>query len=143
LFIYKKILNEKAIFFFNNHNIYIIKALLKCIGHKTLVGFPKNIRVLYIEQLENVDEKEYVVQVVLRADKERTLLLNEKQALQAAAESGDTKKIESVVKRIRAERLQKELEEAQKIATLRSGRRGAEARQELLEAEARVAEAQK
>ncbi|GBC04818.1 hypothetical protein RclHR1_00590004 [Rhizophagus clarus] len=118
-------------------------TLLKCIGHGILVGFPKNIRVLYIEQLENVDEKEYVVQFVLRADKERTLLLNEKQALQAAAESGDLKKIESTVKRIRAERLQIELEEAQKIATLRSGRRGAEARQELLEAEARVAEAQK
>lgn len=93
--------------------------------------------------MENVDEKEYVAQVVLRADKERTLLLNEKQALQTAVESGDSKKIESAVKRIRAERLQRELEEAQKIATLRSGRRGAEARQELLDAEARVAEAQK
>ncbi|PKY48786.1 P-loop containing nucleoside triphosphate hydrolase protein [Rhizophagus irregularis] len=118
-------------------------TLLKCIGSGVLVGFPRNIRVLYIEQLENVNEKENVAQVVLKADKERTLLLNEKQALQTASESGDSKKIESAVKRIRAERLQRELEEAQKIATLRSGRRGAEARQELLDAEARVAEAQK
>ncbi|RIA99419.1 P-loop containing nucleoside triphosphate hydrolase protein [Glomus cerebriforme] len=118
-------------------------TLLQCIGHGTLIGFPKNIRVLYIEQLENINEKENIVQFILKVDKERTLLLNEKQILQTASESGDSKKIETVVKRIRAERLQRELEEAQKIATLRSGRRGAEARQELLEAEARVAKAQK
>ncbi|CAG8572216.1 2439_t:CDS:2 [Funneliformis caledonium] len=118
-------------------------TLLKCIGHGTLVGFPKNIRVLYIEQLDNIDERENIVQIVLKADKERSRLLNEKLTLQTAADSNNAKEIEFAVKRVRAERLQSELEEAQKIAIHRSGRRGAEARQELLGVEARVAEAQK
>ena len=44
-------------------------ALLKAIGHGMLVGFPKNIRVLYVEQLEDVDPDQTVLQTVLGADR--------------------------------------------------------------------------
>ncbi|CAG8447406.1 10997_t:CDS:2 [Ambispora gerdemannii] len=119
-------------------------TLLKCIGDGNLIGFPKNIRVLYIEQLENVNETENVVDIVIRADKERTLLLNEKEILQSAVEKQNEQvAIEHAVKRVRMARLQRELELAEQVAVKRSGKRGFEARKELLEAEAKMETAKK
>ncbi|CAG8471050.1 5449_t:CDS:2, partial [Ambispora leptoticha] len=119
-------------------------TLLKCIGDGNLIGFPKNIRVLYIEQLESINEKENVIDIVIRADKERTRLLNEKEILQFAVEKQNEQSvIENAVKRVRMERLQRKLELAEQIAIKRSGRRGIEARKELLEAEAKIDEAKK
>ncbi|CAJ0768374.1 6515_t:CDS:2, partial [Entrophospora sp. SA101] len=68
-------------------------TFLKSIGYNKLVGFPKNIRVLYIEQLESVEEKTTVLETVVKADKERTRLLHEKQILQNAIESNEIKKM--------------------------------------------------
>ncbi|CAJ0916620.1 17477_t:CDS:10, partial [Entrophospora sp. SA101] len=70
-------------------------TFLKSIGYNKLVGFPKNIRVLYIEQLESVEEKTTVLETVVKADKERTRLLHEKQILQNAIESNEIKKIDN------------------------------------------------
>ncbi|CAG8721939.1 2790_t:CDS:2, partial [Acaulospora morrowiae] len=117
-------------------------TLLRCIGTRELIGFPKNVRVLYIEQLEHIDESLRVIDLVLQADEERTMLLQEKQILQQAAE-GEVMDAENAVKKVMFERLKKELKDAEKLAIQRSGRRGVEARQELLDAEARVLEAKR
>ncbi|CAJ0637520.1 4379_t:CDS:2, partial [Entrophospora sp. SA101] len=117
-------------------------TFLKSIGYNKLVGFPKNIRVLYIEQLESVEEKTTVLETVVKADKERTRLLHEKQILQNAIESNEIKKIEFAVKSVNLEKLQMDLDLSRKIAIQRSGRRGLDARQDLVNVEAKVEEAQ-
>ncbi|KAG9284858.1 hypothetical protein G9A89_003781 [Geosiphon pyriformis] len=114
-------------------------TLLKCIAEDALIGFPKNVRVLYIEQLESLNEQDTVVNIVLRANKERTRLLHEKQLLSSAIENdGTEEKISRIVRQVQLERLERELENARQIAIKRSGRRGVEARQELIQTEARV-----
>ena len=45
-------------------------TLLKAIGQGLVVGFPKNIRALYVDQLEGVDDHSTVLEVVMSADKE-------------------------------------------------------------------------
>ncbi|KAJ3404710.1 hypothetical protein HDV05_007032 [Chytridiales sp. JEL 0842] len=42
---------------------------MKCIGYKILIGFPKNVRVLYVEQLEEVDTETSVLDIVKDANK--------------------------------------------------------------------------
>ncbi len=45
-------------------------TLLRALGWRLLVGFPDNIRVLYVDQLEDGDASRSVLRVVLDADRE-------------------------------------------------------------------------
>lgn len=112
-------------------------SLLKAIGYGNLVGLPQNIKALYVDQLESTDTEARVIDVVLGSN--RVLKAAEKQAglLSEAIENGDPDTVLRVYRRVRLDQLVAEREEAQKVATKRSGQRGLEARAALIEAEAR------
>ncbi|KAG0375759.1 hypothetical protein BGX24_008694 [Mortierella sp. AD032] len=111
-------------------------TLLKAIGYGELIGFPLNIRTLYIEQLppETPDERT-VVETVLKANMERTLLMSEYDLLQKAINKYPRQLVKSI-KNLDWERMKVRLAAQLKLATRRSGKRGAEARKELLVVEA-------
>ncbi|KAF9319809.1 hypothetical protein BG003_008103 [Podila horticola] len=112
-------------------------TLLKAIGYGQLIGFPLNIRTLYIEQLpSDTPEGQTVVETVLAADTERTLLRSEARMLQEATNQ-DQRQLVRTLKRLAWDRMKVELAAAQKLAIRRSGKRGADARDALLVAEAK------
>ncbi|KAF9933032.1 hypothetical protein FBU30_006707 [Linnemannia zychae] len=107
-------------------------TLLKAIGYGQLIGFPLNLRTLYIEQLPSeTPENQTVVETVLKADTERTLLLGESKLLQQAINKYPKQLVKSI-KKLEWERMKVKLAAQQKLAIRRSGKRGAEARELLL-----------
>ncbi|KAJ3035443.1 hypothetical protein HK097_004204 [Rhizophlyctis rosea] len=117
-------------------------TLLKAIGHGMLIGFPKNIRVLYVEQLEDVDAGQTVLATVLGADRSSVKAEEEVSVLEEALATGDENKICSVVRTIQLSRLMEKKEHAHQVAVKRSGARGAEARKVLIAAEKELADYQ-
>ncbi|KAF9427147.1 hypothetical protein BGZ94_005400 [Podila epigama] len=118
-------------------------TLLKAIGYGQLIGFPLNLRTLYIEQLPTeTPEDQTVVETVLKADTERTLLMSESKLLQEAMNKYP-KQLVKAIKKLEWERMKVKLAAAQKVAIRRSGQRGMWAREELLvvEAEEKAAKA--
>ncbi|KAG0202297.1 hypothetical protein BGX28_005154 [Mortierella sp. GBA30] len=117
-------------------------TLLKAIGYGQLIGFPLNLRTLYIEQLPSeTPENQTVIETVLKADTERTLLLAESNLLQQAINKFPKQLVKSI-KKLEWERMKAKLAAQQKLAIRRSGKRGAEAREELLVVEAEEKAAQ-
>ncbi|KAF9585160.1 hypothetical protein BGW38_003644 [Lunasporangiospora selenospora] len=107
-------------------------TLLKAIGYGQLIGFPLNIRVLYIEQLPSeTPADQTVVETVLKADTERTLLLSELKLLTEAINKYP-QQLTKGLKKLEWERMKVKLADAQKTAIRRSGKRGADAREILL-----------
>ncbi|KAI8323935.1 P-loop containing nucleoside triphosphate hydrolase protein [Martensiomyces pterosporus] len=108
-------------------------TLLSVIGSKALVGFPENIRTLYVQQLDVLDSEATVLDAVLSADEERQKRVIDVQAIEKALQSPAAlhKAVEKYIARISSERVLL----AQKTATLRSGRRGKTARMVALKAE--------
>lgn len=108
-------------------------TLLGVIGDKTLVGFPENIRTLYVAQLDIVDTGMSVVDAVLLADAERHKRVEDVRMLESAGddEAALIIALEAYVSRLARERT----DDAQKKATLRSGKRGKIARGVALKAE--------
>ncbi|KAI0702031.1 ribosomal L18ae/LX protein domain-containing protein [Cerioporus squamosus] len=113
-------------------------TLLKAIGHNQLAGFPSNVRVLYVEQLEGADMSRSVVSVVMDADQKAARMRRELKLLQAAMEAEDPTEIARTMRTIRLVRTKEEEEAAAKVALERSGARGKEARKELIKQEKRV-----
>ncbi|KFH67888.1 hypothetical protein MVEG_06619 [Podila verticillata NRRL 6337] len=111
-------------------------TLLKAIGYGQLIGFPLNLRTLYIEQLPTeTPEEQTVVETVLKADTERTLLMAESKLLQEAMNKYP-KQLVKCIKKLEWERMKVKLAAQQKLAIRRSGQRGMWAREELLVVEA-------
>jgi ATPase subunit of ABC transporter with duplicated ATPase domains len=115
-------------------------TLFKAIGYKIITGFPKNIRVLYVEQLEGISPEKSVLEAVLEADSTSMRAKLEFEILTEAQETGNPTEIAKAIRKVELQRLEDELKEAIKIAKKRSGARGAAARVELLVQEVRVAE---
>lgn len=113
-------------------------TLLKCIGYNLLAGFPSNVRVLYVEQLEGADMSKSVVRFVMDADYKAARMCRELKALQGALEGEDPEEVARAMRGIRLERAKEDLGAADKVALERSGARGKEARNELLKQEKRV-----
>ncbi|KAJ2005433.1 hypothetical protein GGI04_002252 [Coemansia thaxteri] len=108
-------------------------TLLSVIGNKTLVGFPENIRTLYVQQLDVLDSDATVIDSVLAADTERQKRIDDVRTIERALPSPDALHgaLDSYIARVAGERIFL----AQKTATLRSGRRGKTARAIALKAE--------
>ncbi|KAL4855189.1 ABC transporter F family member 3 [Chlorella vulgaris] len=117
-------------------------TLLKAAGWGLIIGFPKSLRCLYVDQLEGADLQQSAVEVVVAADTAAQRAQREAAALEAALEEGDGADIARTMRRLEVDRLRDELEEARQIAERRSGERGLAARQVLVAAEARLAAAQ-
>ncbi|KAF9341110.1 hypothetical protein BGZ91_010889 [Linnemannia elongata] len=118
-------------------------TLLKTIGYGQLIGFPLNLRTLYIEQLPSeTPEEQTVVETVLKADTERTLLMAESKLLHQAINKYPKQLVKSI-KKLEWERMKVKLAAQQKLAIRRSGKRGAEARELLLVVEEEEKDAKK
>ncbi|KAI8809461.1 P-loop containing nucleoside triphosphate hydrolase protein [Cladochytrium replicatum] len=111
-------------------------TLMRAIGNGTMIGFPRNIRVLYLEQeasLANTDQN--VVASVVASDKERARIMHESKLLEAAIkEGGDA--TSKAYREIVAEHAEAERLIAWQNAEKRSGARGWDARKVLLIKEA-------
>ncbi|KAJ7600806.1 P-loop containing nucleoside triphosphate hydrolase protein [Mycena floridula] len=126
-------------------------TLLKAIADKIIPGIPQNLLILLVDQVEgsspflrgNVDSQATVTQRVVDSDRRRLAAVSELDVLTKAFESTAVDDLASAVASIKLERSKAELEEAQNIALRRSGARGAEARKQLLKAEAKVSDDQK
>ncbi|KAI0371233.1 hypothetical protein BV20DRAFT_1120652 [Pilatotrama ljubarskyi] len=110
-------------------------TLLKAIGYKLLSGFPSNVRVLYVEQLEGTDMARPVVRVVMDADRKAAQARKELKLVQKALEADNPEEVARVMREVRLERFRDELAAADKTALERSGARGADARKRLIEQE--------
>ncbi|KAJ2774524.1 hypothetical protein IWQ57_000781 [Coemansia nantahalensis] len=108
-------------------------TLLSVIGNRSLVGFPENIRTLYVQQLDVVEPKATVLATVLAADEERQVRIDDIAAIEGALHDPGAlpQALDRYIQRIAGDRIAK----AQKTATLRSGRRGKYARASALKAE--------
>jgi ATPase subunit of ABC transporter with duplicated ATPase domains len=116
-------------------------TLFKAMAHDILIGFPKNIRIFYVEQLIVSDSPQRVLDVVMESDKSSVRACHEFEALSTVCEKGDETEIAQVIREIELNRLKDQLHDAQQLATKRSGARGSVARADLLIAEMAYAEA--
>ncbi|KAJ3271139.1 hypothetical protein HDV01_006997 [Terramyces sp. JEL0728] len=113
-------------------------TIFKAIGYGILVGFPKNVKVMYVEQLDGVDPEKNVLETVLQADRKSLRAYKDSTMLHDALETADSKTIGLAIRKVLLARLEDELYLANQIATKRSGARGAVARTELLVKEVEV-----
>ncbi|CAL8465918.1 g5454 [Coccomyxa elongata] len=112
-------------------------TLLKAIGQGLVVGFPTNLRALYVDQLEVAEECSSVLEVVMNADKEVLTWRRQAQLLQDALQAEEPEKAVEAVKAVKMAEARAEVNSARLINDLRSGSRGNDARQRLLDLEAR------
>lgn len=110
-------------------------TLLSVIGDHSLIGFPENIRTLYVQQLDVMETEDSVLSTVLMADEEWAKRVRDVEAIESAVAAADDGAIRTAltayIERIANERILA----AQKTATLRSGARGKKARGVALKAE--------
>ncbi|PSC67915.1 ABC transporter ATP-binding [Micractinium conductrix] len=116
-------------------------TLLKAVGWGLVVGFPKSLRCLYVDQLEGVDPEQSPVEVVVAADSEAQRAQREAAALQAALEGGEPGGMARTLRQLAVARAEEAAAGAAQTAERRSGERGLAARQALVGAEAALAEA--
>ncbi|TXT12800.1 hypothetical protein VHUM_01201 [Vanrija humicola] len=110
-------------------------TLLNVIGDKSLVGFPENIRTLYVQQLDVLDTDQSVLDAVLAADGDRLKRLRDVTAIEEATTSGDSGALHAALQAYIERIAHEKIFLAQKTATLRSGARGKKARGVALKAE--------
>ncbi|TIC11392.1 P-loop containing nucleoside triphosphate hydrolase protein [Wallemia mellicola] len=117
-------------------------TLLKCLGDKSLIGFPRNINALYVEQLEGSDTSVSALETVVNADRKSHMLRLRFKELHDVLENGDSKQIALILRQHDFQDRRYEEEEAISKATKRSGARGAKARKDLKKMEVLVQEAE-
>ncbi|KAJ3094318.1 hypothetical protein HDU97_008246 [Phlyctochytrium planicorne] len=115
-------------------------TLLKCIGYNMLIGFPLNIKVQYVEQLEDVEVTMTVLDIVVDSNRKTHAWREESKYLQDALELESPEDTALALRGLRKKRLDEETEAWRKIGVLRSGARGWDARKKLLICEANVRE---
>ncbi|KAK9761288.1 hypothetical protein K7432_013923 [Basidiobolus ranarum] len=121
-------------------------TLLKSIGFGKLIGFPKNISTLYIEQLQDTKEQSFdrsVVDTVLSVDVQRGKVMDNISELEEALELNTPAALNKAAYNVMAKQAHEKLEEDNQAAIKRSGRRGLEARSKALESEAKALEVTK
>ncbi|PVU99961.1 hypothetical protein BB559_000219 [Furculomyces boomerangus] len=108
-------------------------TLLNCMANKTLLGFPENILVQYVEQLEVIDDDITVLQTVIDADEERAKRIKVIKAIEGVLM--DEKALGVQINKYLVDESNEEILQAQKIANFRSGKRGLDARKVALDKE--------
>ncbi|KAJ3284141.1 hypothetical protein HDU79_008479 [Rhizoclosmatium sp. JEL0117] len=115
-------------------------TLLNCMSTGSLIGFPQNLRILCVEQLEGDDAElsRRVVDVVMDSRRNVVDWKSELEALQKAQEDLNPEAMARIVRELNLKHLVQEMEDMRKLAIKRSGARGHEARKELVLLEGRV-----
>ncbi|KAK9329746.1 P-loop containing nucleoside triphosphate hydrolase protein [Lipomyces starkeyi] len=123
-------------------------TLLRAISERLIPGMLQNLKIAFLDQtisLSNIDNigsgNSTVLQYVLDSDKYRNELLSQRDLLsQALNDTTDSLSVVRVMRQIRHDRLLKEFSYVEKMARLRSGARGLQARKELVAMEKKVSE---
>ncbi|KAI8071252.1 P-loop containing nucleoside triphosphate hydrolase protein [Gongronella butleri] len=113
-------------------------VLMKCLGENLLIGLPQNLQILYVAQLET-DQDVSVLDEVLSSDRESLQITKDYEFLKAAMNTTSADKdndMKRAVHQLLIEQSDKNLVKLHAIATKRSGARGWDARNELVDAEA-------
>ncbi|KAL2911799.1 hypothetical protein HK105_208732 [Polyrhizophydium stewartii] len=114
-------------------------TLLTAMANDLISGFPTTIRPLMVEQIaDEASMNRTVLQEVLSADKPTSELIEERNMLQNAIDSLEIDQIVETLHVLKLRELERELHTADVKATIRSGKRGWVARQELLKTQAVV-----
>ncbi|KAF8336560.1 P-loop containing nucleoside triphosphate hydrolase protein [Cantharellus anzutake] len=118
-------------------------VLLRAISNKLIPGIPENIRILLVTQIQEEGsdaDRLTIVQSVIKADARREQALTQYGLLSDSLSVSNPRAISEAVALVQVARAEAHLKQTQKIAERRSGARGAEARKQLLVAEAKTAE---
>lgn len=75
-------------------------TLMQAIGHIGLADFPKHLRILYVDQLEAVDDSQSVLSLVLGADKQALVYKSHAELLEAATGEGDAEACARAVQQV-------------------------------------------
>ncbi|KAJ3081186.1 hypothetical protein HK100_009939, partial [Physocladia obscura] len=106
-------------------------TLLNCIASGSLIGIPTNLKILCVEQLEDVETDCRVLDVVMDADLRISRLKQDLDELHKAQQSQSTLALAETVRKFNLSALNAEIQSTLKLATKRSGTRGHEARKKL------------
>ncbi|KAK9351783.1 P-loop containing nucleoside triphosphate hydrolase protein, partial [Lipomyces doorenjongii] len=123
-------------------------TLLRAISERLIPGILQSLKIAFLDQtfsLSNIDNigsgSSTVLQYVLESDKYRNELLSQHDLLSHALnDTTDSLSVVRVMRQIRHDRLLKEFSYVEKMARLRSGARGLQARKELIAMEKKVSE---
>lgn len=133
-------------------------TLLKAIAEKLIPGIPEETRIAILQQTDSDDiaidpaggsttqsqsqSRNTVLEQVIEKATSKDVLDHEVAVLSEGINSADDIKIARSLRQVRHERMQKRLFVLDKMARLRSGARGMQARKELIAFEKKVAEFQ-
>ncbi|KAK9371492.1 P-loop containing nucleoside triphosphate hydrolase protein [Lipomyces chichibuensis] len=123
-------------------------TLLRAISERLIPGMLQSLKIAFLDQtisLSNIDNigsaSATVLQYVLESDKYRNELLSQYNLLSHALnDTTDSLSVVRVMRQVRHDRLLKEFSYVEKMARLRSGARGLQARKELVAMEKKVSE---
>ncbi|KAH8835834.1 P-loop containing nucleoside triphosphate hydrolase protein [Flagelloscypha sp. PMI_526] len=127
-------------------------TLLQALADNLIPGLPQNLVILLVSQLDTDqslaesagdDKNKTVLQVLIDSDRKRVRAQKEVEVLTAVLENGSQKDLRGTTHNLLVSRAREELDEARRIAERRSGRRGHDARKDLLVAEAKLADLEK
>ncbi|KAJ7368722.1 P-loop containing nucleoside triphosphate hydrolase protein [Mycena albidolilacea] len=125
-------------------------TLLTAIADKLIPGLNPSIRILLLSQVEDSARATdtpgvgsiNVLEHVVKGDKERQAAVEEFEALTKATETTSLRETQRIVYGLRLDARRRELQEARKVASRRSGARGKEARLEEIKAEENLKQAE-
>ncbi|KAJ7749252.1 P-loop containing nucleoside triphosphate hydrolase protein [Mycena olivaceomarginata] len=125
-------------------------TLLTAIADKLIPGLNPSIRILLLSQVEDSARATdtpgvgsiSVLEHVVKGDKERQAAVEEFEALTKATETTSLRETQRIVYGLRLDARRRELQEARKVASRRSGARGKEARLEEIKAEENLKQAE-
>lgn len=121
-------------------------TLLKAIAEKLIPGIPEETRIAILQQTDSDhvthDSPNTVLAEVIEKAISKDVLDHEVAVLSEGIDSADDIKIARSLRQVRHERMQKRLFVLDKMARLRSGARGMQARKELIAFEKEVVEFQ-
>jgi ATPase subunit of ABC transporter with duplicated ATPase domains len=116
-------------------------TIFKAIAFQHIIGFPKNIKVHYVQQLDDVSPHTIVLDTVLNADWKTSRYQKEANSLLQALETADPIKVAIALREINLQRMNAELQLQQQVAAKLSGSRGAQARANANDLEFRISKA--
>ena len=116
-------------------------TLLRALGRGLVVGLPSRLRALYVDQLEGADAGRSATALVVAADEGAERAAEESEALAGALGTGNAGDCACALRALRLRRLEGEVEQRRQVAERRSRLRGRDAREELVAAEGRLAQA--
>ncbi|KAF8213955.1 P-loop containing nucleoside triphosphate hydrolase protein [Mycena galopus ATCC 62051] len=123
-------------------------TLLTAIADKLIPGLSPSIRILLLSQVEDSARATEsvgainVLEHVVKGDKERQAAVEEFEALTKATETTSLRETQRIVFELRLDARRRELQEAKKVASRRSGTRGKDARLEEIKAEENLKQAE-